>query len=208
MNKLVNGWVIVDKPEGMSSAHVVAKIKRLFKAKKAGHGGTLDPLATGVLPIALGEATKTLSYVLDGAKAYRFQLKWGEGRTTDDREGEITKISDKRPNANEIKDILPQFIGHIEQIPPSYSALKVNGKRAYTLAREGQSVSLPPRQIVISSLILLESTPDTATFEVSCSKGTYVRSLARDLASKLGTYAHITQLRRLKAGFFHEKDAI
>ena len=135
-----HGWVIVDKPEGMTSAHVVAKIKRLFKVKKAGHGGTLDPFATGVLPIALGEATKTLSYVLEGNKAYRFEVHWGEARTTQDREGEVTATSDIRPSKDEIEAILPEFTGPIEQVPPAYSAIKVDGKRAYALARAGQEV--------------------------------------------------------------------
>lgn len=209
---MVHGWVVVDKPLGMSSAAVVAKIKRLFKAKKAGHGGTLDPLATGVLPIALGEATKTLSYVLNGPKAYRFEVTWGESRSTDDREGEITARSDKRPTEAEILEILPRFRGKIQQTPPAYSALKVNGKRAYALAREGQEVILEPRQVEIESLTLLAMTNEqplyTATFEVACSKGTYVRSLGRDMASALGTYGYISSLRRVMAGPFEEKKSI
>lgn len=204
----MHGWVIVDKPEGMSSAHVVAKIKRLFKVKKAGHGGTLDPLATGVLPIALGEATKALSYILDGTKAYRFEVHWGEARSTEDREGEITATSTKRPKRQEIEDALPFFIGQIQQIPPAYSALKVDGKRAYALAREGKEVILAPRQVEIHSLTLLDTSPHSATFEVVCSKGTYVRSLARDIALHLGTYGYVLSLRRLMAGPFHEKNAI
>lgn len=205
---MTHGWVIVDKPEGMTSAHVVAKIKRLFKVKKAGHGGTLDPFATGVLPIALGEATKALSYILDSTKAYRFEVKWGEARTTDDREGEITATSPKRPSPQEIKEALPFFSGSINQIPPAYSALKVNGERAYALARKGEEVVLPSRQIEVKSLTLLSTTPQTATFEVVCSKGTYVRSLARDMALYLGTYGYVLNLRRLMAGPFHEKNAI
>mgnify|MGYP000199135623 CR=1 FL=1 len=205
---MIHGWVIVDKPEGISSAHVVAKIKRLFKVKKAGHGGTLDPLATGVLPIALGEATKTLSYVLDGKKSYRFKVQWGEARSTEDREGEITKTSSKRPTLEEIIEILPSFIGHIEQVPPIYSALKVEGKRAYALARQGEEVSLKPREVKIESLSLVIASLNSAIFEVVCSKGTYVRSLARDLALGLGTCGHITALRRLIAGPFHESNAI
>ena len=242
---MTHGWIIIDKPKGMSSAHVVAKIKRLFKVKKAGHGGTLDPLATGVLPIALGEATKTLSYVLDGKKAYSFEVTWGEARSTEDREGEITATSDKRPTSQEIEKILPLFTGHIEQVPPAYSALKINGKRAYALARQGEEVLLAPRQVKIDSLTLLKTPSDfanlaplntqktkchaelvsashrsrnkfgmttglleTSSFEVICSKGTYVRSLARDLALRLGTYGHISGLRRLMAGPFQEKDAI
>lgn len=204
----MDGWIIVDKPEGMSSAHVVAKIKRLFNVKKAGHGGTLDPFATGVLPIALGEATKALSYILESTKAYRFEIQWGETRTTDDREGKITTTSPKRPSLQEIEAAIPFFMGFLEQIPPAYSALKVDGKRAYALARQGKEVILPPRQIEIKSLTLIETTPHTATFEVICSKGTYVRSLARDIALYLGTYGYVLNLRRLMAGPFHEKNAI
>jgi tRNA pseudouridine55 synthase len=203
-----HGWIIVDKPEGLTSAHVVAKIKRLFKVKKAGHGGTLDPLATGVLPIALGEATKTLSYVLDGKKAYRFEVTWGEARSTDDQEGEIVETSEKRPTPQEIQEVVPQFVGKIQQMPPIFSALKIGGKRAYALAREGKEVELAPRDIEIYSLTLLKTTADTATFDVFCSKGTYVRSLARDLALKLGTCGYISSLRRLQAGPFQEKDSI
>ena len=205
---MTHGWVIVDKPEGMSSAHVVAKIKRLYNLKKAGHGGTLDPFATGVLPIALGEATKALSYILDSTKAYRFEVKWGETRTTDDREGEITATSPKRPSPKEIEEALPSFTGIIDQVPPAYSALKVNGKRAYALAREGKEVVLPSRKIEIQSLTLKGTFPHTATFEVVCSKGTYVRSLARDIALYLGTYGYVLNLRRIMAGPFHEKNAI
>lgn len=205
---MTHGWLIIDKPEGMSSAHVVAKIKRLFKVKKAGHGGTLDPLATGVLPIALGEATKALSYILDSMKAYRFEVKWGESRSTDDREGEITATSPKIPELKEIEAALPVFTGLIEQVPPAYSALKVNGKRAYALAREGKEVLLASRQVEIKSLTLLETSTQSATFEVVCTKGTYIRSLARDLALYLGTYGHLISLRRLMAGPFHEKSAI
>ncbi len=205
---MIHGWVVIDKPEGMSSAHVVAKIKRLFKAKKAGHGGTLDPLATGVLPIALGETTKTLSYVLEGKKSYRFEVQWGEERSTDDREGEVTRTSQKRPTLQEIEAVLPSFTGHIEQVPPIYSALKVKGERAYALARQGKEVVLAPRQVEIESLTLLHTSSNSASFEVVCSKGTYVRSLARDLALHLGTYGHIRTLRRLRAGPFQETNAI
>jgi tRNA pseudouridine55 synthase len=204
----MHGWIIVDKPKGLSSAQVVGKIKRHFKVNKVGHGGTLDPLATGVLPIALGEATKALSYILDATKAYRFEVKWGEARSTEDLEGEITATSPHRPKRQEIEQALPFFTGSIEQTPPSYSALKVNGKRAYVLAREGKEVILAPRQIKIHSLTLLETSPHSATFEVVCTKGTYVRSLARDLALHLGTYGHLISLRRLMAGPFLEQNAI
>lgn len=204
----MNGWLIIDKPAGLTSAQVVAKIKRLFGVKKVGHGGTLDPLATGVLPIALGEATKALSYILDATKAYRFEVKWGEARSTEDREGEITHTSSNLPQRKDIEEALPFFTGMIEQRPPAYSALKVNGKRAYALAREGREVILTPRLIEIQSLTLLDASPYSASFEVVCSKGTYVRSLARDIALHLGTYGHILNLRRIKAGPFHEKNAI
>lgn len=205
---MIHGWVIVDKPEGMTSAQVVSKVKYLFKTKKAGHGGTLDPLATGVLPIALGEATKTLPYILEGKKAYRFEVKWGEARSTEDREGEIISTSNKRPTLQEINKALPLFKGFITQIPPTYSALKINGKRAYALAREGKAVSLAPRQVEIESLTLVQKFSDSASFKVVCSKGTYVRSLGRDLALHLGTCGHITNLRRIAAGPFHERNAI
>lgn len=205
---MTHGWILVDKPEGISSAHTVAKIKRLFNVKKAGHGGTLDPLATGVLPIALGEATKTLSYVLNGKKAYRFEVKWGEDRSTGDREGDIIATSGKRPTSQEITQVLPKFIGTIDQMPPAFSALKIQGQRAYALARKGIKVKLNSRCVEIKSLILRNSTSEAATFEVVCSKGTYVRSLGQDLALSLGTYGHLISLRRLMAGPFHEKDAI
>jgi tRNA pseudouridine55 synthase len=204
----INGWVVLDKPLGMSSAHAVAKIKRLFKATKAGHGGTLDPLATGVLPIALGEATKTLSYVLEGKKAYRFEVKWGEARSTEDQEGEVIATSEYRPTRLEIEEILPKFTGVIEQIPPIYSALKVKGERAYALARQGKDVKLAPRTITIDKLTLLHVYLESAVFEVECSKGTYVRSLARDLAMSLGTCGYLMSLRRLMVSPFSEKDAI
>lgn len=205
---MVNGWVIIDKPLGMSSAHVVAKIRKLFKTKKVGHGGTLDPLATGVLPIALGEATKTVSYVLEGNKSYSFEVKWGESRSTDDAEGEVLKSSSKMPTDQEIQDIIPRFLGEIEQVPPAYSAIKVDGKRAYALARGGAEVKLAARKVTISELKLVQSHRDSAKFEVKCSKGTYVRSLARDLAEGLGTCGYISSLRRLSAGPFLEKNAI
>ena len=205
---MVHGYIVVDKPLGMSSAAVVSKIKRLFNVKKAGHGGTLDPLATGVLPIALGEATKTLSYVLNGDKVYRFEIKWGEARSTDDREGEIIATSNKRPREAEIKKILRHFRGKINQVPPAYSALKIQGKRAYTLAREGKPVLLKSREVEIDDLELIKVLPDSALFEVACSKGTYVRSLGRDIAEALGTRGYILTLRRLRAGAFQEKNAI
>lgn len=205
---MVHGWVIIDKPEGVSSARVVHSLKRLFNIKKAGHGGTLDPQASGVLPIALGEATKTLSYVLGGDKAYEFEVKWGEARSTEDREGEVTAISSHRPTVEEIRGVLSFFHGEIDQIPPAYSALKIQGKRAYALARAGKSFELSPRRIRIESLELVSAASDTAVFRVACGTGTYVRSLARDLALRLGTYGYVTRLRRTQAGPFNEKNAI
>ena len=205
---MVHGWVVVDKPLRMSSAAVVSKIKRLFHVKKAGHGGTLDPLATGVLPIALGEATKTVSYVLNGKKAYRFEIKWGEKRSTDDQEGEVIATSEKIPREEEIQKILTRFRGKIFQVPPAYSALKIQGERAYALARKGREVHLEPREVEIESLELIKVSPDSALFEVTCSKGTYVRSLGRDIAEALGTCGYILNLRRLRAGPFQEKNAI
>ncbi len=204
----INGWLVIDKPAGRSSAQIVGRIKRLTGARKVGHGGTLDPLATGVLPIALGEATKTVAYVMHGTKAYRFTLKWGEARDTDDSEGEITHTSEIRPSRREIEAAVPKFIGEISQIPPKYSALKISGQRAYALARANKPVTLEPRQVRIASVILLENDEDTATFDVVCGKGTYIRALARDLAHALGTLGHVSVLRRTAVGPFTEKAAI
>ncbi|MDH3335759.1 MAG: tRNA pseudouridine(55) synthase TruB [Rhodospirillaceae bacterium] len=205
----VHGWLIIDKPLGLSSSSVVGIVKRALNAQKAGHAGTLDPLASGVLPIALGEATKTVSFVMDGAKAYRFTVKWGSATNTDDAEGEVIKTSDKRPSAEEIEKSLPQFIGRITQVPPAYSAIKIGGQRAYKLARGGEMVEMAPREVIIDDFKLVSAPdPDSATFEVSCQKGTYIRALARDLALSLGTCGHVSYLRRTKSGPFVEKDAI
>ena len=204
----MNGWVIVDKPVGMTSTRVVSLVKRLFNTKKAGHGGTLDPFATGVLPIALGEATKTMPYILESSKAYRFRVKWGEGRSTEDLEGEVTEISAHRPTPADIGHILSQFCGEIEQVPPRYSAIHIDGKRAYDLARAGEDFEVPSRRVTIESLTFLEADAETALFDVTCSKGTYIRSLARDMARALGTCGHLIELRRTKAGPFCDKDAI
>jgi len=205
----VHGWLIVDKPLGLTSSTVVGKVKRLFNAAKAGHGGTLDPLASGVLPIAFGEATKTVSYVMDGIKVYQFTVRWGESRTTDDGEGEVTRTSDVRPDEAAINDALKSFVGDIEQVPPAYSAIKVDGKRAYDLARNDIAVELKPRTIHIERFDLIGMPgPDHGTFEVVAGKGSYMRGLARDLALKLGTCGHISALRRLKVGPFDEKVAI
>jgi len=205
----VDGWVILDKPVGLGSTPAVSKVRRLFGAQKAGHGGTLDPLASGVLPIALGEATKTVPFVMDGRKEYRFTLRFGQARSTEDAEGEVTATSELRPTDAEIRSALAAFVGDIEQVPPAFSALKVEGKRAYDLARAGELVDLKPRRVLIERLELL-GRPDTdhADFVVSCGKGTYIRSLGRDLARALGTVGHLSALRRTAAGPFREEAAI
>lgn len=205
----VHGWVAVDKPLGMSSTHVVTLVRRAFNAQKAGHGGTLDPLATGILPVALGEATKTVPYVMDGRKIYRFTVCFGEERSTDDKEGEVTETHPHRPTREEILAALPQFLGEIQQVPPKYSAVKVDGQRAYDLARDGEDVDLKARTILIESFEL-EEIPDAdhAVFRVRTGKGAYVRSLARDLSRALGTVGHVATLRRLACGPFDEPSAI
>ncbi len=199
----VHGWVVVDKPEEVTSTEVVARVRRIFSARKAGHGGTLDPLATGILPVALGEATKTVPYLVDARKRYRFTVRWGEARTTDDREGEVTETSPVRPDISEIRAVLPDFVGEILQTPPAFSALKVGGARAYDLARAGAPAELAPRRVHIYSLELVEvPDPDHACFELECGKGAYVRALARDLARALGTFGHASRLRRTRVGPF------
>jgi tRNA pseudouridine55 synthase len=205
----VHGWVILDKPLGMSSTTAVSRVKRVFDAQKAGHAGTLDPLATGVLAVALGEATKTVTYAMDGEKLYRFTARWGEARDTDDAEGEVTERSDVRPTEEEILAQLPRFIGEILQVPPAFSAVKVRGERAYDLARDGEEFSLTPRPVSIRAARLV-SMPDTdhAVFELCCGKGSYVRAWVRDLARALGTCGHVSELRRLKVGPFSIESAI
>ena len=205
----IDGWVILDKAFGMTSTAAVGAVRRIFDANKAGHAGTLDPLASGVLPIALGEATKTLPYVVDTEKSYQFTLKWGEATTTDDREGEITDRSDARPSEAEIIAGLIDFIGEIEQVPPAFSAIKVNGERAYDMARRGDTVKLAARRIWIKRFELVEMRDaDQAVFSVISGKGTYMRSLARDLALRVGTVGHIAELRRTAVGKFGLEDAI
>ena len=204
----LDGWLIIDKPPGCSSAQIVGRIKRLTGGLKVGHGGTLDPLATGVLPIAIGEATKTVAYVMLETKGYHFTVKWGEARDTDDSEGEIIETSHIRPSRQEIDELLPKFIGKICQMPPKYSALKVNGQRAYALARGNKPVTLESRQIRIDSLLLVENDEETASFDVICGKGTYIRALARDIAHCLGTFGHVSALRRTAVGPFTENAAI
>ncbi len=198
----VNGWLIIDKPCGMGSTAVVGKTRWLLQAKKNGHTGTLDPFASGVLPIAFGEATKLVPFVTEGRKEYEFVLKWGEQTSTDDIEGEVVARADKIPTHDEIIAILPEFIGKITQVPPVYSAIKIGGQQAYKLARRGQTVEMPARQVEIFALELLEEYADSAKFRVECSKGTYVRTLGKDLALKLSTVGHLTALRRTKCGNF------
>jgi tRNA pseudouridine55 synthase len=205
----IHGWIVLDKPIGMTSTQAVAVVKRLFQAKRAGHAGTLDPLASGGLPIALGEATKTVPFVMDGRKRYRFTVRWGEERDTDDTEGQIVKTSEVRPTPEAIRGLLPQFTGLIEQTPPRYSAIKVQGERAYDLARDGEVVELAPRPVEIHKLILMEQKDDDhSLFEAECGKGTYVRALARDIGRILGCYGHICALRRTLVGPFGEDDMI
>ena len=204
----VNGWLIIDKPKDMGSTQIVGKTRYLLQAKKNGHTGTLDPFATGILPIAFGEATKLVPFVTDGDKEYEFVIKWGEQTSTDDTEGEVIARADKIPTRAEILAVLPQFIGKITQVPPMYSAIKINGQQAYKLARKGQSVEMPARQIEIYGLELLEEYADSAKFKVQCSKGTYVRTLGKDIAEKLGTLGHLIELRRTKCGNFDLKSKI
>ncbi|MCB1522405.1 MAG: tRNA pseudouridine(55) synthase TruB [Hyphomicrobiaceae bacterium] len=205
----VHGWLVLDKPLGATSTQALGAVKRLYEAQKAGHAGTLDPLATGILPIAFGEATKTVSFAVDGEKAYRFSVRWGEETATDDAEGEVTERSDVRPTEGEILSVLPSFIGEISQRPPAFSAIKIDGNRAYDLARDGETVVLEPRFVVIDQLRLVEMPdPHTAIFEAECGKGTYVRAIARDMGRMLGCYGHVVALRRTRVGPFSEDDAV
>jgi tRNA pseudouridine55 synthase len=199
----LDGWLILDKPQNITSTQAVNKVKRALDAQKAGHGGTLDPLATGILPIALGAATKTVPYVMDGTKLYHFTIKFGEGRDTDDAEGAVTETSDHRPSDEDIRAALPAFRGNIMQIPPAFSAIKVDGERAYDLARAGAPPDLPPRPAQVDRFELIgRPDADTAQFEVESGKGVYMRSLARDLSRACGTVGHIVVLRRLRVGPF------
>ena len=205
----IHGWVVLDKPVGMTSTHAVSVIKHLFSAKRAGHAGTLDPLASGCLPIALGEATKTVPFVVDSRKIYHFAVRWGEERDTDDAEGRIVAVSENRPDAAAIRALLPRFTGTIEQVPPRFSAVKVGGERAYDLARDGEMVDLAPRSVAIHRLDLVEMPdPDHAVLETECGKGTYVRSLARDIGRALGAFGHVSALRRSRVGPFGEAEMI
>ena len=205
----VHGWLVLDKPVGMTSTHAVSVVKRLFQAKRAGHAGTLDPLASGLLPIALGEATKTVSFVMEGRKVYRFTVRWGEERDTDDAEGRVTATSPERPTAEAIRALLPRFTGHITQVPPRFSALKIEGERAYDLARDGEVVELAPRPVEIHRLELVATPyPDHAVIAAECGNGTYVRALARDLGRVLECFGHVAALRRTAVGPFAEDVAM
>ena len=207
--RAIDGWLIIDKPAGMTSTDVVNKVRRAFDAQKAGHGGTLDPLATGLLPIAFGAATKTVPYVMDGTKLYHFTLRFGEARDTDDADGQITATSDIRPTDDEIRAQLGKFRGDIMQVPPAYSAVKIAGERAYDMAREGRAPVLEPRPARVDRFELIDRVDaDTAIFEVQSGKGVYMRSLARDLAIACGTFGHVAALRRLRVGPFLEGQAI
>jgi len=205
----VHGWVVLDKPSDMTSTQAVGAVRRLFEAQKAGHAGTLDPLATGILPIALGEATKTVPFAVDGEKAYRFTVRFGAETDTDDAEGQVVRHSSVLPTLEDIENVLADFTGEISQVPPAFSAIKVDGNRAYDLARSGETVVLEPRWIIVEDLRLVDM-PDAATavFEAECGKGTYVRALARDIGRVLGSAAHVIGLRRTRVGAFAEQVAV
>ncbi len=204
----VNGWIVLDKRAGMTSTQAVGAVRRLYNAQKAGHAGTLDPLATGILPLALGEATKTVSFAVDGEKAYRFTVRWGAETTTDDAEGPISRKSDRCPTLPEIEAVLPRYTGVVLQTPPQFSAIKIDGNRAYDLARDGETVPLEPREVVIDTLRVVDM-PDACTtvFEAECGRGTYVRAIARDIGRDLGCYGHVIALRRTRVGPFHEEES-
>jgi tRNA pseudouridine55 synthase len=204
----IDGWINLDKPTGVSSTQAVGRLKFLFNAKKAGHAGTLDPLASGVLPVAFGEATKTVPVVQDGAKSYRFRVRWGEESATDDAEGEIVARSERRPAPAEIESLLPRFVGAILQTPPTFSAIRIAGARAYDLAREGETFAIEPRPIHVYRLELISAEPDAAVLEAECGKGAYVRAIARDLGRALGCYGHVIELRRTRVGPFSADAAI
>ena len=205
----VSGWLILDKPQGMTSTQAVTKVRRLFDAAKAGHAGTLDPLATGVLPIALGEATKTVPFAVEGLKTYRFTVRFGAETDSDDAEGTVVTESAARPETEAIEAMLPRFTGEISQVPPRFSALKVDGARAYDLARDKGEFELAPRVVSIERLALIaRPDPDHCQLEAECGKGTYVRALARDLGRALGSCAHVEALRRTRVGGFGEEDAV
>ena len=205
----VNGWIVLDKRAGMTSTQAVGAVRRLYNAQKAGHAGTLDPLATGILPIALGEATKTVTYAVEGAKAYRFTVRWGAQTNTDDAEGEVIRTSQVRPTVEQIEAILPRYMGVIMQTPPQFSAIKIDGNRAYDLARDGEQVVLEAREVEIDEIRLVDMPDaDTTVFEAECGKGTYVRALARDFGNDLGCFGHVVALRRTLVGPFDESMSV
>ncbi|HEX6000317.1 MAG TPA: tRNA pseudouridine(55) synthase TruB [Hyphomicrobiaceae bacterium] len=207
--KPVNGWLVLDKPVGMTSTQAVGTVRRIFNAQKAGHAGTLDPLATGILPIALGEATKTVPYAVDGQKEYRFTVRWGVETDTDDAEGRPVATSDARPDRPTIEAVLPRFIGAILQTPPAFSAVKIAGERAYDLARAGEAVELAPRPVEIDALAIVDCPDaDTTEFAAECGRGTYVRALARDMGRALGCRGHVIALRRTRVASFIEAEAV
>jgi tRNA pseudouridine55 synthase len=205
--RVVNGWLVLDKGVGMTSTHAVAVAKRVLNAKKAGHAGTLDPLASGILPIALGEATKTVPFVMDGRKSYVFTVTWGVETDTDDSEGRPIQATNTVPDPADVEALLPRFVGTIEQVPPRFSAIKIAGERAYDLARGGEAVELKSRVVQVDRLQLVHHDGDRSVFEADCGKGTYVRSLARDLGRALGCLGHVSALRRTRVGPFAEADA-
>ena len=205
----VSGWICLDKPYDLTSTHAVGRVRRIFNAQKAGHAGTLDPLATGILPIALGEATKTVPFLVDADKAYRFTIAWGRTTATLDREGETIAQSDVRPTVAQVEAALPAFVGEISQVPPAYSAIKVDGERSYDLARAGEAVELSPRMVTVHSARVAEAPDaDHVTLEIECGKGTYVRAICRDLALALGACGHVSDLRRTRVGPFSDKTAV
>jgi len=207
--RAVSGWINLDKPYDLTSTHAVGRVRRIFDAQKAGHAGTLDPLATGVLPIALGEATKTVPFLVDADKAYRFTIAWGRTTATYDREGAILAESDVRPTLAQLQAVLPRFIGEIDQVPPAFSAIKVDGERAYDLARAGETVELAARKVRIFDARVVDAPDaDHVTLEVECGKGTYVRALVRDIADALGACGHVSALRRTRVGAFTEQSAV
>jgi tRNA pseudouridine55 synthase len=201
----IHGWLALDKPRGLTSSDAMNRVKRALKPQKIGHGGTLDPLASGLLPIAFGEATKTVAYVMEGVKTYRFTVRWGVGTDTCDAEGQTAETGDARPDAAAIESVLPRFEGETDQAPPAYSAIKVNGQRAYDIARAGGDPKLEPRPVYLEQLRLVHvDDADHATFEAVCGKGFYIRALARDLGHALGTPAHLSALRRTRVGALDE----
>jgi tRNA pseudouridine55 synthase len=205
----ISGWINLDKPYDLTSTHAVSRVRRIFEAQKAGHAGTLDPLATGVLPIALGEATKTVPFLVDADKSYRFTIAWGRTTATYDREGETLATSDVRPTLAQVQAVLPRFVGEIDQVPPAFSAIKVDGERAYDLARAGETVELASRKVTVFDARVVDAPDaDHVTLEIDCGKGTYVRALVRDIADALGACGHVSQLRRTRVGRFTEADSV